>query len=80
MTSTNLAGRTLADLILGNTSEITELPWVNHSVRKWEPEPLRWVATKGLYTGYGMADASELAGRKKTSPIAKIADVVTGRG
>lgn len=80
VTATNLAGRTLADLILGNNSEIVGLPWVNHRVRKWEPEPLRWIATKGLYTAYGMADRAELGGRTKTSPIAHIADVITGRG
>lgn len=79
VTSTNLAGRTLSDLILGNQSELTTLPWVNHQVRKWEPEPLRWIATKGLYTAYGMADAAEYRGRPTTSPIANIADVITGR-
>ena len=79
VTSTNLAGRTITDLILGNKTELTSLPWVNHRVRKWEPEPLRWVATKGLYTAYGIADRSELAGREKTSPIAHVADVITGR-
>ena len=80
VTTTNLAGRTITDLILGNTSDITTLPWVNHKVRKWEPEPLRWIATKGLYTAYGIADRSELNGRPTTSPIAHIADVITGRG
>lgn len=79
VTATNLAGRTITDLILGETSEITSLPWVNHRVRKWEPEPLRWIATKGLYAAYGIADRTELAGRATTSPIAHIADVVTGR-
>lgn len=80
VTSTNLAGRTITDLILGDSTEITGLPWVNHRVRKWEPEPLRWIAAQGLYAAYGMADRSELAGRANTSPIAHIADVVTGRG
>lgn len=80
VTSTNLAGRTITDLILDHDSELAGLPWVNHRVRKWEPEPLRWIATKGLYTAYGVADRAELAGRVKTSPIARIADVVTGRG
>ena len=75
----NLAGRTLTDLILGNQTEITGLPWVNHTVRKWEPEPLRWLATTGLYAAYGVADDSEFKGRKRTSPIARIADIVTGR-
>jgi glycine/D-amino acid oxidase-like deaminating enzyme len=79
VTSTNLAGRTITDLILGNNTEIAHLPWVNHRVRKWEPEPLRWMATKGLYAAYGAADRAELAGREKTSPIAHVAGVVTGR-
>jgi glycine/D-amino acid oxidase-like deaminating enzyme len=80
VTTTNLAGRTLADLILDRSdSELVSLPWVNHRVRKWEPEPLRWLATHGLYAAYGFADRSELNGRATTSPVARIADVVTGR-
>ncbi|WP_433831880.1 NAD(P)/FAD-dependent oxidoreductase [Actinoplanes sp. CA-015351] len=39
----NLGGRTLADLIRGNQSELTALPWVNHRSRRWEPEPARWL-------------------------------------
>ena len=79
VTSTNLAGRTIADLILGEESDLVTLPWVNHRVRKWEPEPLRWIATRGLYAAYGVADRSERAGRVTTSPVARIADVITGR-
>lgn len=79
VTSTNLAGRTITDLILGNDTELTRLPWVNHRVRKWEVEPLRYIATKGLYAAYGMADRAESNGRQTTSPIAHLADVVTGR-
>lgn len=41
--TTNLAGRTLRDLILGRDSELVRLPWVNHRSRRWEPEPLRWL-------------------------------------
>lgn len=79
VTSTNLAGRTITDLILGNETELTQLPWVNHKVRKWEIEPLRWLATRSLYTAYGIADSQEAKGRQTTSPIAHVADVVTGR-
>ena len=39
----NLAGRTLADLVTGARTDLTALPWVNHSSREWEPEPLRWL-------------------------------------
>ncbi|MGO3147796.1 MAG: NAD(P)/FAD-dependent oxidoreductase [Leucobacter sp.] len=79
VTATNLAGRTLTDLILGNETELVSLPWVNHRVRTWEVEPLRWAATQGLYAAYGVADRTERAGRSTTSPIARIADVITGR-
>jgi len=41
--ASNLAGRTLADLILGVDSDLTRLPWVGHRSRRWEPEPLRWL-------------------------------------
>lgn len=43
--TSNLAGQTLADLILGHDSELTTLPWVNHQSPQWEPEPLRWLGT-----------------------------------
>ena len=41
--TSNLAGRTLADLITGTDSELTTLPWVGHRSRRWEPEPLRFI-------------------------------------
>src|ERR1019366_2078055 len=37
VTATNLAGRTLRDLILGRVSELTQLAWVNWRSRSWEP-------------------------------------------
>ena len=79
VTATNLAGRTLADLILGRQTDVTELPWVNHRVRKWEVEPLRWLAVRGLYAAYGLADRAEFRGRATTSPLARMADVISGR-
>lgn len=80
VTATNLAGRTLADLILGNQTQLTTLPWVNHQARKWEFEPLRWLATHGLYAAYGYADRQEQkSGTSQTSRVATIANVITGR-
>jgi glycine/D-amino acid oxidase-like deaminating enzyme len=47
--TTNLAGRTLADLVLERRdSDLVTLPWVGHRSPKWEPEPLRFV---GVNTG-----------------------------
>ena len=79
VTSTNLAGRTIRDLILRRHTDLVSLPWVNHRVRKWEPEPLRWLATRGLYKAYGVADHQELQGKTTTPWIAQAADVITGK-
>ena len=65
MSTTNLAGRTLRDLVLGHHTELTGLPWVNHQSPTWEPEPLRWLGVNtGLRTMI-LADAEErLTGRR----------------
>jgi glycine/D-amino acid oxidase-like deaminating enzyme len=42
VSTTNLAGRTLCDLVLRRDTELTRLPWVDHRSRRWEPEPFRW--------------------------------------
>jgi glycine/D-amino acid oxidase-like deaminating enzyme len=80
VTATNLAGRTLADLVLGQDSPLTELPWVGHRSRNWEPEPLRWLGVRGMYLAYKFADWHEgRTGISKTSPIAVVADRIAGR-
>ena len=57
--TTNLAGRTLADLITGTDTDLTALPWVNHRSPPWEPEPLRWLGVNaGLWT-MKLADHTE---------------------
>ena len=48
LSTTNLAGRTLAHLITGTDSELTRLPWVGHRSPRWAPEPFRWL---GVNTG-----------------------------
>lgn len=55
----NLAGRTLAELITGTESQRTELPWVGHRSRKWEPEPLRWIGINAALHVMGSADRVE---------------------
>jgi glycine/D-amino acid oxidase-like deaminating enzyme len=46
VSTANLAGRVLAGLILGEQSELTELPLVNHRSPNWEPEPFRWLGVR----------------------------------
>jgi glycine/D-amino acid oxidase-like deaminating enzyme len=55
--TSNLAGRTLADLVLHRDSELTALPWVGHRSRAWEPEPLRWVGINGGLQLAAVSDA-----------------------
>ncbi|MFE3453628.1 NAD(P)/FAD-dependent oxidoreductase [Nonomuraea sp. NPDC059194] len=77
VTTTNLAGRTLRDLILDEPSRLTGLPWVGREVRAWEPEPLRWLGVHSMYRLYRAADARERSMRR-TSALARLADLITG--
>ncbi|WP_235529669.1 NAD(P)/FAD-dependent oxidoreductase [Nocardioides sp. Soil774] len=79
LTATNLAGRTLRDLVLGHDTDLTRLPWTGHRVRRWEPEPLRWLGVHALYRLYRAADRREDAGLARTSRVARVADRVAGR-
>ncbi len=79
VTATNLAGRTLADLVLERATALTALPWVDHRAKAWEPEPLRWIGVRGLYSAYKVADRHEEGGRANTSPIAALADRIAQR-
>ena len=62
--TTNLAGRTLRDLVLGHDTELVRLPWVGHRSRRWEPEPLRWLGVNTGLRAMALADTEErLTGR-----------------
>jgi glycine/D-amino acid oxidase-like deaminating enzyme len=67
--TTNLAGRTLAQLITSQESELTRLPWVGHTSRRWEPEPLRWLGVNGGRLLMTSSDRSE----ERTGKPAKLA-------
>lgn len=76
----NLAARTLRDLIQQDSTELTTLPWVNHRVRRWEPEPFRWLGVQALYAAYREADRRETASHTPTTtPLARLADRISGR-
>jgi glycine/D-amino acid oxidase-like deaminating enzyme len=57
--TSNLAGRTLADLIAGRSSELIRLPWVGHNSPRWELEPLRWLGVNAGLRLMTTADAAE---------------------
>jgi glycine/D-amino acid oxidase-like deaminating enzyme len=56
VSTANLAGRALADLVLGRSSELTDLPLLNHRSRDWEPEPFRYVGVRYAQWAFGRLD------------------------
>ena len=62
--TSNLAGRTLADLVLGRSTDLTVLPWVDHRSPRWEPEPLRWLGVNAGLKVMTSADAVEARTRR----------------
>jgi glycine/D-amino acid oxidase-like deaminating enzyme len=71
--ASNLAGRTLADLITGADTALVRLPWVNHVSPKWEPEPLRWIGVRASLAVFASADRKE----QKTGKPARRAEVMS---
>jgi glycine/D-amino acid oxidase-like deaminating enzyme len=59
--TSNLAGRTLADLVLRRDTGLSTLPWVGHRSPRWEPEPLRWLGVNTGLAAMGWADPEERA-------------------
>ena len=76
--TTNLAGRTLADLICGVDSPLTALPWVGHRSRLWEPEPLRWIGANAGLRAMTLADHAETR-TGRSSRVAGLVNAMMGR-
>lgn len=60
--ASNLAGRTLADLLRGEhgaATDLLKLPWCGHLSPNWEPEPLRWLGANLGLRVMSSADAEE---------------------
>ncbi|MEZ7813923.1 MAG: FAD-binding oxidoreductase [Paracoccaceae bacterium] len=79
VSTSNLAGRTLADLALGRDTELTCLPWVNHKVRKWEAEPLRYLGVHMMYRLLSLADRQEAKHKGPPSAFGRFANWLMGR-
>jgi glycine/D-amino acid oxidase-like deaminating enzyme len=73
VSTTNLAGRTLADLVLGRDTDLTRLPWVGHRSRSWEPEPLRWLGINAGLRAMAWGDAEE----RRTGRESRLARLVS---
>jgi glycine/D-amino acid oxidase-like deaminating enzyme len=73
----HVAGLALADLIAGEATERTGLPFVGHRARTWEPEPLRWLGINGGLLAAGLADRRE-AVTGRPSRVARIVEALRG--
>lgn len=75
----HLFGRTLADLILERETEFTDKPWAyanashRRIIKRWEPEPLRWLAAQAITGSY----AAEEALMKRETPVPLIKPALT---
>ncbi|WP_020386584.1 NAD(P)/FAD-dependent oxidoreductase [Kribbella catacumbae] len=66
VSTTNLAGRTLTDLILRRDTRLIHLPWVDHRSPHWEPEPLRWLGINAGLRAMTIADTEERLTRRNS--------------
>jgi len=76
--ASNLAGRTLSDLITGEETERASLPWVNHRSRAWEPEPLRWLGVNLGLRVMTLADPEEVRTGRPSLLARAVAPLVGG--
>lgn len=58
----NLMARTLVDLLLVHPGGLSDLPWayrvpVARALRRWEPEPLRWLGYKAITLGHAWQES-----------------------
>ncbi|HEY0815084.1 MAG TPA: FAD-binding oxidoreductase [Pseudonocardia sp.] len=76
--TSHLAGRTLAALVLGRPDPVTELPWVGHRSRRWEPEPLRWLLVNAGLRLMTLADGEERLTRRPSVIAATLSRALSG--
>ena len=77
--TSNLAGRTLADLILGRDTDLVRLPWVGHRSPRWEPEPLRWLGINAGFRLSQLADRVESRSGRAPRSLDLVIDQLLGR-
>jgi glycine/D-amino acid oxidase-like deaminating enzyme len=78
VSTTNLAGRTLADLVVGRDTALTALPWVGHRWRRWEPEPLRWMGVNAGLWAMQRSDATEARNGRPSWLAARVGRLLGG--
>jgi len=78
--SAHVAGRVLTDLILNRESEFTQLPWIGHTARRWEPEPIRFLAANAIVRVMESSDKAEEGIKHGARRMRLIDPFVSGHG
>ena len=62
--ASNLAARTLTDLVLDRSTPLVRLAWVDDLPAKWPVEPFRWLGMQAVFGLGRLADRKELGGNR----------------
>jgi glycine/D-amino acid oxidase-like deaminating enzyme len=63
VSTTNLTGRILAELISGNRTALSQLPLAGRQSPLWEVEPLRWLAVRYMQDAFRRIDEAGKQGK-----------------
>jgi len=77
VSTTNLTGRILAELISGQGTELSQLPITQRQSPQWELEPFRWIAVRYMQNAFQRIDDAGRQGR--TKPVDSFAAEFLGR-
>jgi glycine/D-amino acid oxidase-like deaminating enzyme len=70
VSTANLTGRILAELISGKRTELSQLPIAQRRSPNWEREPLRWLAVRYLQNAFLRIDEAGKQGKTKPKDAA----------
>ncbi len=65
VSTTNLLGKVLAELVSGRRTSLSQLPIAQRRSPLWEPEPLRWIAVRYMQDAFFRIDRAGKEGRAK---------------
>jgi len=70
VSTTNLTGRILAELISGERTGLSQLPVAQRRSPCWEREPLRWLSVRYMQNAFLRIDEAEKRGKPKPKDVA----------
>lgn len=65
VSTTNLTGKILAELISGQHTSLSQLPVAQRRSPLWEYEPLRWLAVRYMQNAFFRIDEAGKQGRRR---------------